>query len=297
MWWYWFHRGHWREGRTWLEQALERGRDAPARPRAQALCGSGWLAWFQGDREQARARLEESIMLWREVGDLRRLGRALDFLSQVQASLGDLRAANASAAESVDILRRAGGGWHLGVALHDLGNVAAFERRDADAIALYDESAAILRAVPDPWALAMPLRNLAIVACRQRQFERAEAYCRESLASLRPCAEPWFVSRGLEEMALAACGRGHHRRAACLLGAAEALREAVGAVVLEVRRADYDRSLSVLRAALGEEQLQCAWRGGRAMSPGEAIAFALDTSGHEIAPSGKRSRVRARRGE
>jgi DNA-binding NarL/FixJ family response regulator len=67
-----------------------------------------------------------------------------------------------------------------------------------------------------------------------------------------------------------------------LLGAAEALREAVGAFVLPLYSAEYDRGLAAARAELDEEAFRAAWLEGRAMTPEQAIEYALETE--EAAP-------------
>jgi hypothetical protein len=43
-----------------------------------------------------------------------------------------------------------------------------------------------------------------------------------------------------------------------------------------VRRSRYDRVFAAARADLGEEAYAAAWAEGQAMSPDQAIAYALD---------------------
>ena len=58
---------------------------------------------------------------------------------------------------------------------------------------------------------------------------------------------------------------GEHDRAAHLFGAAETLREAVGASVLAFYRADYDRAIDTVRAALGHQAFESCWIEGRTL--------------------------------
>ena len=81
---------------------------------------------------------------------------------------------------------------------------------------------------------------------------------------------------GLDGLAWVACAEGHVERAAHLLGAEEALRERVGAIVPPLVRADHDRAVAEVRAALNETELASLWQEGRAMSLAEAIRYALD---------------------
>jgi len=60
-------------------------------------------------------------------------------------------------------------------------------------------------------------------------------------------------------------------RAARLLGAAAALREAIGAPLSPGERVRYDRDMSTVRAGLGEATFAAAWATGKAMPPEQVI--------------------------
>ena len=78
----------------------------------------------------------------------------------------------------------------------------------------------------------------------------------------------------LEGLAAVARRQGQAERAGRLFGAARAVREAIGAPIPPVARADYERELAAMCDALGElGSKACAE--GRALSPPEAIAYAL----------------------
>ncbi len=64
-------------------------------------------------------------------------------------------------------------------------------------------------------------------------------------------------------------------RAVQLLGAAQALREAIGMAAPPSDRADHDRILISVRAELGEAAFTSAWERGRQMTPQQAIDYAL----------------------
>lgn len=48
---------------------------------AKALCGAGLMAWLQDDFGEARSQLEESVALWRRLGDERGLAQSLRVFS------------------------------------------------------------------------------------------------------------------------------------------------------------------------------------------------------------------------
>ena len=88
---FWETRGHYAEGRGWIEQALAKTQNAShkssastcselERYRARALGGAGRFAWFGGDMVAASAHLEAGLELLRERNDVE---GALDTLSSL----------------------------------------------------------------------------------------------------------------------------------------------------------------------------------------------------------------------
>jgi predicted ATPase/class 3 adenylate cyclase/Tfp pilus assembly protein PilF len=106
LWPFWMVRGHWREGREWLERMLSFARPGGGDARrAKALHGTGVLAQHQGDYPTAREHLEESLAIRRELDD--RIGRAITLkdLGTIHARLGDLP-------EALEHYRQAGSLYH-----------------------------------------------------------------------------------------------------------------------------------------------------------------------------------------
>jgi hypothetical protein len=67
-------------------------------------------------------------------------------------------------------------------------------------------------------------------------------------------------------------------RGAELLGAAAGLREWAGIRLVEDEQQDFDRPAAAAEAALGAEAFAAAWEHGKAMTPEDAIVFALEVS-------------------
>jgi predicted ATPase/DNA-binding CsgD family transcriptional regulator len=285
--WFWYHREYWSEWRRWLDGALAAA-DSVGEPRhgaakAKVLSGRGFLAWMQGDQQTARSQLEESVALWREVGDRQGLAQALRFLSGSFESQGDYAAARPLAEESVELFQEGEDTFGLGITLSRLGITALAQGDHVAARAALEEGVAICREIEDDWALALALRNLGIGALREGDLEEAVARLAESLKVLRETGNPLYM-QNLELLAAAVSIQGDHRRAAILFGAAEALREAVGTFVLPLYHAEYDRGVAATRTGLDEATLSAAWSKGRAMTPDEAIESVLKTEGQPTSP-------------
>jgi non-specific serine/threonine protein kinase len=282
--WYWFHSGYWSEGRGWITQTLSLP-EATERTalRAKSLFGEGLLAWTMGDRRTARAQLEESADICRELGDRPGLAHTLHFLAVELLAHGELKLARSLGEESVAMFRELNHDlFGLSMSCASLGIVAMTQEDYRAARPLFEESIAITRLSADNWAMALPLRNLGIMAFRNGDYDAAVELLKESLAVLRDLNERWFVSRSIESLAAAYALKGECDRAARLLGAGEALREAVGASVLPFYRADYDRAIASLNQRLNKQALAKAWAEGKAMTMRQAISFALSDSSHSF---------------
>jgi hypothetical protein len=65
-------------------------------------------------------------------------------------------------------------------------------------------------------------------------------------------------------------------RAARLYGAAQALRERIGAALTPLERLEFERHQEILRAALTPETLEATWAEGQTISLEEVIVYALE---------------------
>jgi hypothetical protein len=68
---------------------------------------------------------------------------------------------------------------------------------------------------------------------------------------------------------------GQPERAACLLGASEAIRVASRTPLPPYPVSGYERDVTAVRDALSSETFTAAWAEGRAMTIEQAIAYAL----------------------
>jgi hypothetical protein len=159
--------------------------------------------------------------------------------------------------------------------LHELGSWAAERGEYERAANLYEESLALRRALGDRWGVAASLANLGAVAYRQDEHAQAETLLAESLQLSYELGARPLLAAALEILVWVAEARGQPRRAACLAGAAQAVRDALGVPMPPYQRAGHDRSVATLHAALGEEAFALAWAAGATLSLERALAVAL----------------------
>jgi tetratricopeptide (TPR) repeat protein len=219
-------------------------------------------AYQQGDLQQARRRLEEAVLYARERA---RPLVSID-LAELLAGLGERGQARALFAESLAALRRSRN--YLGVS-HLLARQGRVELRHGEwkrAAVSYLESLCLLQergvreGVPDC------LEGVAGVALAAGVEEAARPADGQPAASDEPShRSPWPSHSG-----------SGARLAARLLGAAEAMREAMGAPLPPIYWPDHERMVACLQVMLGEQELASEWGKGRAMSPEEAAVAALE---------------------
>jgi predicted ATPase/DNA-binding XRE family transcriptional regulator len=316
---FWDRRGHLSEGRLWTDRLLEldRALPIPAAPavRAKALNGAGVLASRQGDYERAIALHEETLALWRSLGDRRREAMALNNLGTEAQEQGDYVRAIAFYEESVaikrdlgeprttavslgnlgDVLRdvgafaraealfvesralyeQAGDRWGVAVAMTNLGDILRRRGDLAGAAQLHMESRALFQASQDHWGVAVALKNMADVACDRGELAEARALYGESLGLYRAIGNQLGTVWCLEGAACVAALSDEPARAAQLYGAAEALRRSIRTPLPPADRAAYERDVAALREVLGPERFAAAWAQGQA-APQHQVA-ALET--------------------
>jgi predicted ATPase/DNA-binding winged helix-turn-helix (wHTH) protein len=317
LWRFWWLRGYLSEGRTLLVGRLASSSGTRSlAARSMALNGAGILAWQQGDYPASRALQEESLAIRRELGDRRAIASSLNCLGIVVSEQGDHRAARAFHEESLAISRELGDRRETANALSNLGNAAQYGGDSAAARVLHEESLAIRRELGHRWGVAASLTNLAVAARDQGDYANARALSEESLAICRELGERQGTAGCLGEIGLILCDQhdypaaqallkesltiflelGDQRniaealeglayafwldrsgRAALLWGAAERLREAIGAPLKPNDRSRAERQVAAARTALGDDAaFNLAWQEGRAMTLDQAVQYALD---------------------
>jgi hypothetical protein len=100
----------------------------------------------------------------------------------------------------------------------------------------------------------------------------------ESLALHGDLGDKQRIAQDLEALAAAAGARNLADRAARLYGAAEHLREELGAPLAPGDRDAYTNVVAGIAATLREEEFTAAWSAGRAFPLEQALAYAMEDS-------------------
>ena len=282
LWWFWARAGYVTEGKAWLMRVIDQCElaDPPANeilfPLAKIYTGMGRLNLFQCDYASARSWTEKSLALHHQVGDKWYLSYALQSLAGVLSDLEEYSCAQEIASQSLSLARETGDPWLEGLP-HMLFGEVARNRGDYDeAKTQYSTSLALMQQAGDERNVAFMLHDLGQVAQRGGDYARAKELHIEGLKIHLKSRPSRGLAFGLEMLAGVAGGYGNPLKAARLLGAADALRQAAGCPVEGTELQFYSGIISQVRLALDEGSFASAWADGVGMTLEQAVAYALE---------------------
>jgi predicted ATPase/transcriptional regulator with XRE-family HTH domain len=276
---FWVARGYLREGREWLTSLLAqecqdgRHRVEPA-VRARALFGAGYLAWNTGEAECAVPLLEESILLYQQIGESKGEIRALISLGVAVRLQGDLARAKAILETACACARAVSDRARIALASSNLADLASQQEEYERAAALWEESFGLFHELGAPTLIAYTLSGLGEVLYRRGEYERAAAVLRECILRQRDAGFQLGAAETLDTLALSVCATAQWTRGVHLFGAAEGLRERAGAPHSPNRHPHIKRVVGQARAVLGDDAVTAAWQAGSRMSLNEAATYA-----------------------
>ncbi len=244
---------------------------------ASSLNNLGNMAFFEGDFPSAWAFHHESLKMRQELGDRHGVAISHNNLGAVTYEQGDFASARKLYEESLAEQRELGDRQGIAASLNNLGNVARAQGDFASARRLYEESLADYRELGDRQGIAESLNNLGRVACERGDLPATRALHEESLAIRRELGDRRGIAESLEGFADVAFTSARPCRAARIWGAAEQLRNVIGAPLPRSDCAPHERQVSAARVALGDDAaFDEAWREGRAMTPEQIFEYVLE---------------------
>jgi predicted ATPase/class 3 adenylate cyclase len=234
---------------------------------------------LRGDLPSARAAGEESLVLARDLGEMPFLVMCLAQLALVSAQQADSGARQ----QYVSELRQLLGQTRLllvGLPIFLIMGMEEHIHGDLDSARSYfQEAVRAARQINNPYMEQAAQSELAHIVRQTGDLPQAKDLYRQTLLKWANLGHRAAIAHDLECVAFIARAEDLPERAARLLGAAEALREAIGAPMADYERAEYDTETTQLRAALDPARLEMAWGAGRASTMEQAIEYALGAGG------------------
>jgi predicted ATPase/class 3 adenylate cyclase len=278
----WIFGNHLREGRRHLDELLGQpsAADVPEAPRAAALGAAASLAVWQADYSAARRLAQESLAIYRALGDSLGIARQLSSLGYA-AIIADPVDALRFFGESIAAYRDAGEPSDMGESLIGMAMPALQLRRVAEARAYLDEATLIFeRAGDEPLALvAAGLRGV----CDRLAGDLAAAQRRyvDVLVRSHRVGSDVVTTLPLAALADLALINGNPERAATLDAAVARLAERLGGTPT-FELVGIPAVAERARAELGEEDYERAVSRGQLMPVNEVVRFALSDTGDSV---------------
>ena len=321
LWWYWWTRGAFEEGRRWLEKAVSGTRDLSPALRARALFGLamlssgqgdhstaiarleesleiqrglddrhgvavllqnlGWAYRERGDRERAGVLFEEALALRREMDDRRGMALALEGLGELAAEAGRFEDGRPMLEQALWLAQEVGDRQRAAHVLLSLGDLAHGEGDDVQAEALYERALERYRTLKQTMGAGQALSKLAEIARRRGVVDRAREFYAEALQLYRQTGYGRRIASNLIGFAALAVAQGRRDRSARLGGGIDALIESMSVVLVPEENQVYEQAMASAREQLGHDDFAREWSAGRRMTTDETIMLAL-----QLTPSG-----------
>jgi predicted ATPase/class 3 adenylate cyclase len=219
LYYFWVLHGNFSEGHKWLNDALtlaERkqsekvaaGKYIPTHTEkaqhAKALYAASWLQMGTLDLKRAHTLVEESLRLWRELGDKWWMAVAREILGLIMAMEGDVQMALTRLEEGVGLAREIEDPWPLAMCLIRFGD--ELQRTDmATARRFLEEGVAVARRVGDKNVLSDGLRELGSVYSAEGDLTVAVRVTEEALAEARAIGSMPYVFLALLQLIMISC--------------------------------------------------------------------------------------------
>lgn len=281
---YWRVRGQLRQGIRYLLGALQVV-PRPSRARAFIVLALSNLEVFLGLHDDAEGHALEGLEIHRANGD--RVGEwiALGMLGDVAAEKGEFEVALGLYDQARAIAEPAATGPAMAFFYANTGDFLLRSGHVDEAEARLEEARKRFAGLPPLWYSGRVLGQLGVIARRRGDTHAARRFLREGLEWLGRYQASLEAIPLIEEAARLETDRNAAERAATILAAAAALRDAIGALARPDVRQVLDGDIDRVRSRLSPPQFSAAWAAGREMTLDAAIAFAVGEEAGASQPS------------
>ncbi len=235
----------------------------------------GTVAAQRGDYAKAVENYEASLAIRERAGDKASMGSLLSNLGIVAEYRGEYERSRGLHERALALRTEIGDRWAIGNSTNCLGMVAVLQKQYVEARDWFQKSMLINREVGDTWMVAICHNNLGNATRGLGDYEAARRHYADSLRAYRDYDDRWALAFLLEDIVVVAALGGDPRAALELFGAADALREAIGAPRAPSLQEEIAKPLATAATALSEEQrILCTTR-GRSLDLAAAVDRAL----------------------
>lgn len=264
----WSMHGQLRELVFWSERALAAPAATDMRTRAVALETYGEALLYTEEYERAREALQQSLLLFRDIGDRKGEASAIQRLDHVVWAQGSTRQAIELGEAALAILREiddrrgiAGSLDHVGADLVEIGEVAR-------GMAMLEEALAIHTELGDRRAVASSIHTLGDLALDRGDTQHAAGQYRQALEEAVELDDERTQAYCAAGLACVAALRQAFHTAGRLWALTESIEDQLGVRLLAAERQRYERILTPLQ---NDQAFRGGYLAGRDIELTEAV--------------------------
>ncbi|WP_214108577.1 ATP-binding protein [Acrocarpospora catenulata] len=277
LWFVWFCLGEVREGRYYLDRALERN-SRPGPARTKALWAAAWVSFAQGDLEPVAHRTAEASEAAVAQQDWAGAGYAYLGLGALAAVQGDPERGGELIERAIGYFDQ-DGGRHMGrlVAASVLALTLVMRGRPAGALTVLAEQRAECEHAGEVWARSNGETVRSGAELGLGDPLSADQHGRTGLRALWRLGDVMGSAMAVDQLAMTASAIGDHPRAARLLGAGHRIWTTFGLTQFGSAKLAVSRRQAELRAraAIGDAAFEQAYADGAEFTPERAVGYAL----------------------
>ena len=243
---------------------------------ALALQVTGTVNAQRGNLEAARASYEESLAIRERIGDHSGVAALTNNLGIVAQHAGDGDRARVLGLRALELYERLGERRRICSCEINLGWMDAQAGRNEDALVRCERAVRIAREVGDTLNVAIAENNIGDALRGLGRLDEAGRAYATAVEAYRDLGDTGPLMALLEDVAVLLSMRGLATDAFGLVGAADALRSALGSPRLPAAEDALMERLADARRAIGDPAMEHARRLGESLSSAAAIERALE---------------------
>ena len=272
--WFWLH-GNLEEMREWVARSLACSDEIDVTDRGWLVTIGGAFAMFQGELAAGVADLATGKQLLVEAGDQRGIATVRLALGFASAPLKGKDYAQSRLEETLALFEELGDLWGVGSTLHAICRVRTVYDDYEGAGDIFERGLATVEEIGDDLGIALSLVNLANARLATGRYDEARGAIGRLLEHMHSAGITYAGDDLLEILARIEHVDGADERAVELLAAADGLRERLNTPMWQPALERHEAFVAELRAALGEQQFEAAYERGRTQDVAEVQEAAM----------------------
>ena len=200
--WYWFARGHLKEGHYRLEKITDGVQDVEDQATyVKVLWGTALLSAMMGDLVEAEELLAKSLEFAEEIDQMELIANIYltsELIGYLKREKSDVVLQNLK--KALLLSEEINYKWGIGEAYHILGHYYTLEDDLSLAEINFEKSVQTMRELGDEFSLSHPLNDLGRIARRQKKYQKAISLFEESKNISKKLDSSWGMALTLGEL-------------------------------------------------------------------------------------------------